>query len=298
MDNRENRLHRELAPEVFKLAAELYAQKQQEYTLQELVLIGEEAKIPAEFIQQAVDLILAKNKSTKIQFYKKLPNLKLLLIGLAATCATLVVGGWAYNQISTSKTSSNSPVNILPGKSDKEQTHTGNVERYLLNKEGLIEGILLNNGQQIKFASHMSQELEDAIKPGDTVEVVGKSGTPSAYGQEIDARLITNTTTSKILSKQPKPKGDKKAESIAVTTLKIDDSVQHWLVDGKGEIKGAILTSGTQVHFSKPLRQNLNQVAKLGSEIKADGVGKETPHGYVAEVISLEINGDLLPNAN
>lgn len=80
MDNQENRLHRELAPEVFQLASELYAQKQQEYTLQELILIGEEAKIPAEFIQQAVDLIQAKKKSRKIQFPKKLPNLKFVLL--------------------------------------------------------------------------------------------------------------------------------------------------------------------------------------------------------------------------
>ncbi|WP_414527366.1 hypothetical protein [Nodularia chucula] len=298
MDNQENRLHRELAPEVFQLAAELYSQKQQEYSLQELILIGEEAKIPAEFIQQAVDLVQAKNKSRKIQFPKKFKNLKLVLLGVAAVTATLVVGGWGYNQISNSKNSSESPVNILPVKSDKEQTHTGNVERYLLNKEGLVEGVLLNNGKQIKFAAHNGKQLEDAIKPGDTVEAVGKSGTSSSYGQEIDARVITNTKTNKVVAKQPKPKGEKKSESSNLTTLKIDDTVQHWLVDDKGEIKGAILTSGTQVHLSKPIRENLKKLAKSGSEIKADGVGKETPHGYVVEVISLKINGELLPNAN
>ncbi|TVP65121.1 MAG: hypothetical protein EA343_04005 [Nodularia sp. (in: Bacteria)] len=298
MDNQENRLHRELAPEVFQIAAELYSQKQQEYTLQELILIGEEAKIPAEFIQQAVDLVQSKKKSRKIQFPKKLKNLKLVLLGVAAVAATLVVGGWGYNQISTNKTSSNSAVNILPVKSDKEQTHTGNVERYLLNKEGLVEGILLSNGKQIKFAAHNGKQLEAEIKPGDTVEVIGKSGTSSSYGQEIDASVITNTKTNKVVAKQPKPKGEKKPKSSNLNTLKVDDSVQHWLVDGKGEIKGAILTSGTQVHLSKPIRQNLKKLAKTGSEIKADGVGKETPHGYVVQVISLKINGELLPNSN
>ena len=53
----------------------------------------------------------------------------------------------------------NDYVNILPVKSDQEQTHTGNVERYLLNKEGLVEGILLNNGKQIKFAAHNCKQL-------------------------------------------------------------------------------------------------------------------------------------------
>lgn len=208
------------------------------------------------------------------------------------------MGGWAYNQIYTNKINHDNSVNILPVKGDKNQTYTGNVERYLLNKQGLIEGVLLNNGKQIKFASHNGKQLENAIKPGDTVEVVGKSGTASAYGQEIDARLITNTTNKKTVARQPKPKGQKKPESRNFTTLKIDDTVQHWLVNGKGEIRGLILTSGTQVHLSKPLRQELDKLAKSGSEIKAEGVGKETPHGYVVEVISLKINGELLPNAN
>jgi hypothetical protein len=63
MNNPENRVSRELAPEVFQIASELYAQNQQEYSLQELIMIGEEAKIPAEYIQQAVELVQAKQKS-------------------------------------------------------------------------------------------------------------------------------------------------------------------------------------------------------------------------------------------
>ncbi|MCG6135791.1 MAG: hypothetical protein MET45_14230 [Nostoc sp. LLA-1] len=295
MNNQENRLSRELAPEVFQIASELYAQEQQEYSVQDLILIGEEAKIPAEFIYKAVEIIQARQRQQKIQTQNKFKKFKFVLLGVAVTAVTLLVGGWAYNQLSPIQSNSETPGKILPGKNNK--SHIGNVESYLLNKEGLIDGLLLNDGKQIKFASHMSEQLETAIQPGDTVEVVGKFGTPSNYGQEIDARLITNKQNNKTVARKPKPKGNKKLDAVGVNPLQIDDSVQHWLVNGKGEIRGAILISGTQVHLSKPLGKNLTQLAKSGSQVKADGVGKETPHGYVIEVISLKIDEQLLPNA-
>jgi hypothetical protein len=71
--------------------------------------------------------------------------------------------------------------------------------------------------------------------------------------------------------------------------------VQHWLVDDDGKIRGAILTSGTQVNLAKPLAKKLDKVAKIGSRIKADSVGRQTANGEVVEVISLDIDGQVLP---
>ncbi|NJO62446.1 MAG: hypothetical protein HC836_30735 [Richelia sp. RM2_1_2] len=299
MNNPEYRVKRELAPEVFQLAAELYAQKEEQYSLEELILIGKEAEIPAEFIQQAVDVIQSRQTSEKIAVknQRKYRKLKMALLGVLATATTLGVGGWVYGSLSpqTQQLNSKSSAAIMPKKGDKKES--GNVERYLLNKQGLVDGFLLKNGKQIKFASHMSEQIVDAIKPGDFVEVVGKMGTPTSYGQEIDARLITNAETKQTIGKQPKPKGKKKADSIDINSFNIDDAVQHWLVNGKGEIKGAILTSGTQVHFSKALAINLNQQLKSSTQIKAEGVGKETPYGDVIEVISAKFDGELLPNS-
>ncbi|AUT00980.1 hypothetical protein CLI64_11530 [Nostoc sp. CENA543] len=296
MNNPEQRINRELAPEVFQLAAELYAQKQQEYSLEELILIGEEAKIPAEFIQQALDLVQAKKqKKWQLKFTKKYPKLKLALLGCAVTSVTLIVGAWGYHQIFTSKTNSDSPVGILPG--EKEKKHTGNVERYLLNKEGLVNGILLHNAKQITLPPHLHEQILAAIKPGDTVEVVGKLGTPSVYGQEIEGNVITNTETKAVVTKKGKPKRKHKVDENSLTLIKINDTVQHWLVDDDGKLRGAILTSGTQVHLVKPLAKQLDQVAKIGSRIKADGVGRRTNHGEVVEVISLDIDGKVLPHS-
>jgi ribosomal protein L21 len=294
MNNPEDRINRELAPEVFQLAAELYAQKQQEYSLEELIIIGEEAKIPAEFIQQAVDLVQTRQqKNRKIKISKKYPKLKLALLGCAVTSVTLILGAWGYNQIFINKSKSDSPVGILPG--EQEKRHIGNVERYLLNKEGLVDGLLLNDDKHVKFPPHLHDQILAAIKPGDTVEVVGKLGTPSVYGQEIEASIITNTQTKAVVTKKGKPKRKQKVNENNLTLIKIDDTVQHWLVDDDGKIRGAILTSGTQVHLAKPLAKQLEKVTKIGNRIKADGVGRQTTNGEVVEVISLDIDGQVLP---
>jgi hypothetical protein len=294
MNNPDSRINRELAPKVFQLAVELYAQKQQEYSLQELIAIGEEAEIPAEFVQQAVDLIQARQqKSRKIQSYTKHPQFKLALLGITITSITLIAGFWGYNQIFTRESNSESPVGILPG--EKEKKHTGNVEIYLLNKEGLVDGLLLNDSKQVKFTPHLNDQIVAAIKPGDNVEVVGKLGTPSVYGQEIEGLIITNSQTKAVVGKKSKPKRKHKVDENSLTLIKIDDTVQHWLVNDDGKLRGAILTSGTQVHLAKPLAKQLDKVAKIGSRIKADGVGRRTNHGEVVEVISLDIDGKVLP---
>jgi hypothetical protein len=52
-----------------------------------------------------------------------------------------------------------------------------------MNKEGLVDGLLLKDGKQVKVPRHLSKQLINIIKPGDSVEVVGKLGTPTVYGQ-------------------------------------------------------------------------------------------------------------------
>jgi hypothetical protein len=221
------------------------------------------------------------------------PKLKVALLGIAITTVTLFISGISYKMIFANQDNSESKIGILPG--EIKTKHSGNVELYLMNKEGLVDGLLLKDGKQVKVPRHLSKQLINIIKPGDSVEVVGKLGTPTVYGQEIDTHTITNLETKASLSKEPKQKKEKKPEIADFQNINVNDSVQHWLINGKGEIRGAILTSGTQVYFAKHLHVHLNKVAKKGSQIQAEGVGMNTPNGSVLEVISLQIDGQILP---
>lgn len=83
----------QMTPEVFALASRLYAQKNQEYSLTELMQAGIEAQIPPEFIQQAVQQIQAK----QFQARERQKQLKLFLISIGAVIT--LWGVWTYNTL-------------------------------------------------------------------------------------------------------------------------------------------------------------------------------------------------------
>jgi len=85
MSNPEPRIPKEMAPEVFALASRLYTQQEQSYSLSELIEAGAEAKIPPEFIQQAVQQIQAKRSQAREQrqWFKE------VLVGAGVAIASL-----------------------------------------------------------------------------------------------------------------------------------------------------------------------------------------------------------------
>ncbi|OYD89757.1 hypothetical protein CDG76_33655 [Nostoc sp. 'Peltigera membranacea cyanobiont' 210A] len=75
MNNSKVRIPKEIAPDVFALAAQLYAQENQDYCLEEIMQAGAEVQIPPEVIQQAIQQIQAK----QIRDRDRQRSLKLIL---------------------------------------------------------------------------------------------------------------------------------------------------------------------------------------------------------------------------
>ncbi|AFZ13892.1 LemA family protein [Crinalium epipsammum PCC 9333] len=95
MRDLDTRISQEMTPEVFAVASRLYAEKSQEYSLQELMEAGAEAQIPPEFIQQAYQEIQIKRQQAQ-------ERRKKLIIILASV--GVVVGGWGiwtYNSLAS-----------------------------------------------------------------------------------------------------------------------------------------------------------------------------------------------------
>lgn len=64
MNRPEDRIPQDKTQEVFTLAAQLYAQHSQSYSVQELMAAGSEVNIPPEFVQQAIAQIQLQRSST------------------------------------------------------------------------------------------------------------------------------------------------------------------------------------------------------------------------------------------
>jgi hypothetical protein len=93
--NPEYRIPEEKTQEVFTLAAQLYALHNQSYSVTELMAAGAEAKIPPEFIQQAIEQLQLQHSPTGPSLPTKRSHNYIL--GLAVglpLLATIAVAGW------------------------------------------------------------------------------------------------------------------------------------------------------------------------------------------------------------
>lgn len=92
-----DRIPEEKTPEVFTLAATLYAKHNQSYSVKDLMEAGAEAKIPPEFIQQAIEQIHLQQQKQSLSAPTKKPHLAALVIGIPVLTALAVVGLIARN---------------------------------------------------------------------------------------------------------------------------------------------------------------------------------------------------------
>ncbi len=159
----------------------------------------------------------------------------------------------------------------------------GEVEKYLLNREGIVDGLVLNNGVQVKFPPQLSKNLMENAAVGDGVIVIGSAGTPNALGQEVQAESITNRNTERTVSTM-----------VNYSNISVEGTAQRWLIGKQGEIRGVLLSNGAQVEFSPRIGKQLGTMAKPGARIQAQGVGISNDYGQVLEASNLTIDGQAI----
>lgn len=159
----------------------------------------------------------------------------------------------------------------------------GKVEKYLLNREGIVDGLLLDSGVQVKFPPQLSKNLVETAEVGDNVLAIGSGGISNSFGQEVQAESITNQGTERTVSTM-----------VNYGNLSVEGTAQRWLVGKQGEIRGVLLSDGAQVQFSPRLGNQLSTMAKPGVRIQAKGVGIRNDYGQVLEASTLTIDGKAI----
>ncbi|NEQ67049.1 MAG: pentapeptide repeat-containing protein [Symploca sp. SIO1B1] len=115
----EDRIPEDQAQEVFTRAAQLYAEHNQSYSVKELMEAGTEAKIPPEFIQEAIEQLQLEKSSAALP-QKKRPQL--LLTSLAIGLPTLLafgLAGWFIAKKAITSPVAETPVPISETKSNQ-----------------------------------------------------------------------------------------------------------------------------------------------------------------------------------
>ena len=219
---------------------------------------------------------------------------------LAALAALLLIGTAAMAQQPPPPPSVQAPMPVgpaarpLPPGADAEAagsiTLNGRVQQWLLNPNGEIDGLLLADGTQVAFPPHLSASVQQAMKPGDAVQVTGwrTPGAPVLRAASLNAngRSVVDQPPA-FGSAPPAPR-----EPGALTAMSASGRVARPLYTGRGDVNGVLLDNGSSVRFPAHVGAELVAALQPGSTLHAKGWGSRGPQGSAIEATAIGPTAD------
>jgi hypothetical protein len=162
----------------------------------------------------------------------------------------------------------------------------GVVAQYLMNPDGLVDGLLLSDNTIIRFPPHLGQVLTQTVSPQDVVRVEGFFESPGTLhaASIIDLqsqRSVVDNPPSPGHPLPPRPGSEPRQELSASGTIRV-------LTYGKqNEIDGVVLSDGTVVHFAPPVGMQFAALLREGNQFAATGYGTSNAYGRSFEAAAI-----------
>jgi len=163
----------------------------------------------------------------------------------------------------------------------------GVVTRYLMNPRGEVDGLLLNDGTQVKFPPHLSAELTAAVKPGQIVSVQG-----FRENQVGVKAFVISTGKASVVEHEPTslPIPPMIADSQLIQ-ISASGQVQQLLYGPRGDVNGVLLSDGSIVRFPPEAAYQLGGLLQVGQALSATGYGTQNQFGTALEATSIGASG-------
>jgi hypothetical protein len=184
---------------------------------------------------------------------------------LAALLMTTVIGGAAATYAQ-----SNGP---MWDPAQLPETR-GTVKQYTLTPRGDVDGLILNDGTEVKVPPHLTGQIVFAVRPNDEVSIRGLKARAIAL---IDAASITNVATGKSVVDNGPP--DRSAAERTVS-----GKITATLHGKRGEVNGALLEDGTILRLPPHEAARLAAMLETGQTVSVRGNQLDTPLGKVIDV--------------
>jgi hypothetical protein len=162
----------------------------------------------------------------------------------------------------------------------------GSVDRYLMNPDGFVDGLLLSNNTVIRFPPHLGQVLTQTVSLQDVVRVEGFFESPAILHASsiIDLqsqRSIVDTPPSGRHPRPPPP------GSVARQPLSASGTIRVLTRGKRGEVDGAVLSDGTVIHFPPPAGVQFAALLREGNTLAASGYGTSNEYGRSLEASAI-----------
>ncbi len=173
----------------------------------------------------------------------------------------------------------------LPGGAAQVTSIRGTVTQYLMNPDGLVDGLLLSDNTIVRFPPHMSQQLVQAVKPQDSVRVDGFF----EFQGMIHATTITNANSQQsVVETPPSPQNPPPAPNpYARQPMSVSGIIKALTYAPRGQIDGAVLDNGTIVHVPPPVGMQYPSFFRVGASLAASGYGTANTYGRSLEATAI-----------
>jgi hypothetical protein len=160
----------------------------------------------------------------------------------------------------------------------------GTVKQYTLTPRGDIDGLILNDGTEVKLPPHLTGQVAFAVRPGDAVTVRGLKATGLPL---IDAMTVTNFVTGATVVDNGPPDRTSVEQTIS-------GRIAATLHGKQGEVNGAILDNGANLRLPPPEAERMQQLLTPGATVTVRGLSLATALGTVIEVSAIGSSPDQL----
>jgi hypothetical protein len=181
---------------------------------------------------------------------------------------------------------------VPPDRAIQTTSVRGTVSQYMMNPDGLVDGVLLSDGTIVRFPPHMSQQLVQMVKTQDLVSVDGFI----EYQGTIHATTITNPASQQsVVDTTPSPQNPPPGPGQEARQLiSANGTIKVLTHAARGEIDGAVLDNGTIVHFPPPVGTQYANLFQVGAPLAAVGYGIINTYGRSLEATSIGPSADHL----
>lgn len=164
---------------------------------------------------------------------------------------------------------------------------TGEVAHMSLTPRGDVDGVILADGTLVHTPPHLGPQLIAAIRVGDRVAIQGWRDPSSPV---VHASVITDQVNGQsVADTGPPPPGARPLPPFAAypQPMTVQGRVKLSLYGPRGDLNGALLEDGTQLHLPPPIAAQYAPLLTPGAVISASGEGLVTPYGRVLEAMGV-----------
>lgn len=167
----------------------------------------------------------------------------------------------------------------------------GTVRAFTMTPVGDLEGMVLTDGNEIHVPPHLSAQLAAAVRPGETVRILGwRTNVPNFFL----ATGLTGQRGQSVVDQGPPPPGMRPpppplgAGAPGAQQSTIRGRVQQALHGPAGDVNGALLEDGTVLKIGPRLAWQESTTLQPGQPVAAQGWIISNGYGRVMEVQSVE----------